>query len=254
MSDQHANHLTIPWCRYWTRLDEPVHLSDEGILSDPADWIGKHYNSHLLKTAHIPLQGCVVLTGDPGMGKSTELNNFSSQIKGQDFLIKKHCRSFPSPDNFSQKVFGCNEWLQWRTSQDRRMTLLLDGIDEGIKKISDFLLFLREELSTQPIKRLSLVLVCRSADWPFSQGQDLLELWGNTSRPSFFELCPLTYEDIRLAAKNRNVDDQSFLKAIFDQHVEPLAARPVTLFFLLEKFKQGGGLPNSYRELYLGAR
>ena len=66
---------------------------------------------------------------------------------------------------------------------------------------------------------------------------------------AYYELCPLRRKDAALAAAARGADTDKFLEAVWQRGVTGLAARPVTLFFLLREFRNGE-LPATHRELY----
>jgi hypothetical protein len=264
-------HIEIPWKRFWIPLDTPIHVGDDGrgFLTDPE---GEYLHS-LNALAH-PLASsadypCLVLCGDPGLGKSTELSSLASTYQKtlgpSDNLIKLDFRDIPNENVFARKTFQSPQWQKW-TAGPGQMTLIIDSIDEGLIKIPSFLRYLRAELDLYPIGRLRLVLACRAAEWPRAEGKYLLDLWGArlgqneevnpTQDIKLFgtlELCPLRHQDVRLAATSYGLDPDLFLEAIYQKSLAGLACRPVTLLLLLREFKAKAKIPDTYRNLYESA-
>ena len=73
--------------------------------------------------------------------------------------------------------------------------------------------FLIDELKKYPIKRLSLRIACRTADWPNSLEDGLIQLWGKDA-VGVYELTPLRRADVIEAAKTNNLDHNVFLQEI----------------------------------------
>jgi hypothetical protein len=46
------------------------------------------------------------------------------------------------------------------------LTVVLDGLDEGLIKIKDFLSFVTFEFRSGPVDRLRFIAACRTTDWP----------------------------------------------------------------------------------------
>ncbi|HBE57380.1 MAG TPA: hypothetical protein DDW56_07565, partial [Cyanobacteria bacterium UBA11366] len=58
------------WKRFWCPRSGNINLGDRGYLVDPDSEWGQHFNPDLVSLdaiAHIP---CLVLLGEPGIGKS----------------------------------------------------------------------------------------------------------------------------------------------------------------------------------------
>jgi len=118
-------------------------------------------------------------------------------------------------------------------------------------RIPLFVEALTGELRRRPVERLRLILACRTAEWPTTAQEPLLSLWKLPHEECrVFELCPLRHADARMAAEACGVDAQEFMQAVYAAHVEPLAARPVTLSFLLREFQDAGRFAKTHRELY----
>ena len=193
------------------------------------------------------------MCGDPGSGKSTVLEQSrgvleNSQGQGGG-MIWLEFREIPNDSVFARRTFESPAWKMWLNSASK-LLLVLDGVDEGLLRIPNFVGYLASELRQVPIPRLRLVLVCRSANWPAIEGEQLISLWGHREKPPIFELCPLRQCDAELAAKTWGIDAHEFTQAVYRQSVVALAALPTTLFFLLSEFQGGGAFSGTHRELY----
>jgi hypothetical protein len=73
-------------------------------------------------------------------------------------------RSIPSEYTFLRRIKESSTWKSWEQC-DTILTLLLDGLDEGLIKIPDFIPFLTEELRGADLSRLRLVATCRTGSW-----------------------------------------------------------------------------------------
>src|SRR5262249_49867869 len=154
---------------------------------------------------------------------------------GDASIIWVRFRDIPDSSAFTRKVFESTRWKSWTRGKET-LTLALDGLDEGLIKIKDFVSFLTSELQSAPRDRLKLMIASRTADWPFAAGSELLRLFGSERTRSLWELCPLRRIDAELAADGFGVQQAPFLEQVFEKRVATLAARPVTLFFLMRQF------------------
>ncbi len=224
----------------------------DGFLDDPGDeWNRNHTVARSLGA--LVVKQCLVVSGEPGLGKSIALEqafpNINHSAGGDATTFWIRFRDIPDAAIFSKRVFDSARWQTWM-SGDGAITLVLDGLDEGLVKIRDFLSFLTAELQSAPIERLRLIMACRTADWPVAAGNKLLSLWNSDVAESFWELCPLRRKDVELAAGFRGVPSEPFLQQVYDKHVVTLAARPTTLFFLLRQFGKTGQLEGTHRDIY----
>ncbi len=253
----------IPWVRYWTPIDTPIHLEDgAGFLSDPEGRSNRYNNPNCLRIGDLLARRCLVLCGEPGMGKTTAIEdliagNSSPMTTHQQPLIHVAWETCSTLDDFDRKTFDSPKWLRWLES-DSELTLIVDGVDEAFWVVRNFVDRLRDRLSEDvPLHRLRLILACRRLEWPQNEGQALTDLWPREQthdakgRGPVFELCPLTRSAVRLAAEVLKVDPIEFFQAVFERQVQALAARPVTLLMLFaEVQKAGGRLSATHRELY----
>ena len=252
----------IPWKRFWCPLGRPIDCGPDakGFLSDPDSEFGKYQNPHTKPLLEfVPETGPLVLCGEPGMGKTTELERLLRQLRSEsdgaiERVIYLFSRDISDASDFRRRTVDSEKWKQWGADAST-MTLIVDGIDEGLIRVPNLINNLTGILRDASVERVRLILACRTAEWPPAQGADLLWLWNIDGRNPIIELCPLRDIDAQVAAKASSCDPAAFLKAIWEKQVVGLAARPITLSFLLKEFGTTQALPATHRELYeLGIR
>lgn len=124
---------------------------------------------------------CLILCGDPGIGKSTVIQQTKDVLKASlgksGHLILLDFRDLPNESVFARHTFDSTEWQLWRNSTGK-LLLVVDGVHEGLVKIPGFVSYLAAQLGREPLERLKLILACRSAEWPVNEGKQLISLWG----------------------------------------------------------------------------
>lgn len=158
----------LNWIRYWCPYPGRIHCGTSGaFLTDPEEKFFGSENSHLKKTdTLLPVLGPLVLCGEPGLGKSTELQGLSAKCtKEEGALLSIDFREIADFSSFSRTVFDSPQWVEW-VAGENRFTLIIDGVDEGIMRIPPFVESLTRELRQVPVIRLRLILACRTAEWP----------------------------------------------------------------------------------------
>ena len=256
VSTRQPSQKSIPWTRFWCPLGGVIHCGDDngGFLTDPEDKYGSIANPTVRRLSQLlPEAGPLVLCGEPGIGKSTELENVRAVLEGErdargEVLRWIVFRDVADVTEFRRLTVDSPQWQAWRTGT-ARMTLVVDGLDEGLLRVPNFVNDLTALLKDEPVSRLRLVLACRTAEWPLEMGRRLLALWPERETEPFYELCPLRRKDSELAASARGAEPDKFLQAVWKRGVMGLAARPITLFFLLGEFRDRE-LPATHRELY----
>lgn len=245
----------IPWDRFWVQLGGHIDCGHNGFLTDPeANRYGKAANPDVERLINLlPEAGPIILCGEPGVGKTTKLENLRENLERDpntdgENLFWVVFREIADLTEFRRQTVESAPWLEWRVGT-RRLTLIIDGVDEGLMRVPNFLIDLVALLKNEPLDRLRLILACRTAEWPMETGQTLLALWPTKAAEPIYELCPLRQRDAESAALFYGCEPEPFLNAVRDKSVVALAARPITLFFLLKEFRQHKALPSSHREL-----
>ena len=242
-----------PWKRFWCPRGGTISLADQGFLLDPNSEYAKYHESDVRSFESISDIDCLVLLGEPGIGKSTTLQaefekaRQAAEVTG-DLAVLFNLRDYSTDERLERKVFQSESILRWRDGEGL-LYLFLDSLDEGLLRIDNIASVLLTELKEFPCTRLRLRVACRPADWPVTLEQGLIDLWGE-AHVRTFELVPLRRVDVASAAQASGIEPDRLIQEVIDRDVVPLAIKPVTLKFLTATFLKDGTLPTSRVELY----
>lgn len=155
-----------------------------------------------------------------------------------------------------------------------------DGLDECLVLIDKAARILLDLLSQENQKRLKLRIACRTGAWSQALASELSKLFPGTantvrvderaslkrargekhsaadSKLHIWELLPLRRSDAitlasaRARTRGKAFDPAEFLAAVKNASLGPLAARPKTLFYLVDLFLQHQALPGDRWEIY----
>lgn len=262
------NSLHYPWKRLWCPREGNLNLSDRGYLWDP-EWLDlsgfdKSQLRSLDKLQEIP---CLVLLGEPGIGKSTAIEESFSLLKpsleAQGDLVKFfNLGNYGNEDRLILELFRNEQIRLWKDS-GHRLHLFLDSLDEGRLRIDQLASVLSTELRDLPIERLHLRITCRTAEWPAILEDNLKGMWAVTSADNethnpkkreapvqVFELAPLRRRDVEEALRLNGLDPEKLMEEIEKKDAVPFAIKPVTLGLLINLLKKEEQMPNSRVDLY----
>jgi predicted NACHT family NTPase len=96
------------WQRFWCPRSGHINLADGGYLYDPeAEW-GNAYNPDLVSFRAISQIPCLVLLGEPGIGKSQaierEQDKVADELKDTESeILSLNMRSFSSEERLVQR-------------------------------------------------------------------------------------------------------------------------------------------------------
>lgn len=234
------------WKRFWCPRTGTIKLTDGGYLQVPY--------SDVLPFESIASTQCLILLGEPGIGKSiamqTERQSIDSQVAqtgGKTLWLD--LREFGNEDRLIRELFENEEFTTWE-SGTHQLHVFLDALDEALLRIDQISAILVTKLQKYPVKRLYLRIACRTADWPNDLEQGVYGIWGKDS-VKIYELAPLRWQDVIEAAQVNGLDPEAFLKEIDRVKVVPLAIKPVTLELLINTYRRHGNLPKTQAGLYL---
>ena len=253
----------LPFTRFWLPFRGtgenhgiPTIRLYDGILPDPEDEFGKFSNPGLQTIGEIKQKRCFALLGQPGLGKTIVIEQWIEELiqstNPQDAIIHLTGRGLAAPDEIRHDTIESTEWRRAR-SAGGEITLVLDGLDEALQRLPVLLTTLQKCLRNESPNRTRLVLVSRVADWRDSRAEQLFALWPADDRGGAFELCPLRWRDVRLAAEKSGLNADKFQTAVIERRVSWMAGRPKLLLMLLDEFRQHRHLPDSRRELFCRA-
>jgi len=242
------------WKRFWCPRTAQINLGDRGYLADPtSDW-GKQYNPELVELEAIADVPCLILLGEPGIGKSKAINKAREIQACEQKSLPLDLHSYGSENRLIENLFESSEFRAW-VEGNYPLYVFLDSLDECLLRIGNVTALLAEEFKRHQDKtnRLFLRIACRTAVWQSSFEEQLKQIWGK-DKVKVYELAPLRWLDIKHAAEYEGIKEPDlFMQEIEDKRVVPLAIKPITLGFLLNRYCRDGQFPEKQTlcDLYL---
>lgn len=206
------------WKRFWCPRTSSIGLADGGYLSDPdAEW-GKSYKQNLVTLEEVADIPCLVLLGEPGIGKSREMVELSRHTN--KFINEEDQILFLDIENYNEQkihsdLFESEEFTNWINSTDW-LYLFIDSFEQGWLTCQNLPKLLTNEFEkldkvpkSKPLKpiiylhlalktgflqisrlnRLHIRIACRA--FTFSAVESVFKgLWGN--RMLVYDLFPLS--------------------------------------------------------------
>jgi predicted NACHT family NTPase len=245
--------MHFEWNRFWCPRSGHTVLDEHGFLLDPETEYGLRLNPDVVNFGTLAAQPCVVLLGEPGIGKSTALEDHRSQIEAEaqragEHILWRNLNPYTSDAHLVQSVFEDAQITAWRAGSGI-LHLFLDSVDECLIRIDSLAALLAEQLRRLPAERLRLRIACRTAVWPGLLEDQLQRLWGDDA-VAVYELAPLRRLDVAQAATASGIDSTAFLAEVEHREAGALASKPVTVRFLLSAYQRSGGFPSTQVELY----
>lgn len=195
---------------------------------------------------------CLVLRGEPGMGKSTEIDKFYELQTDDENSIKLNFNlsSYGDEGRLVKEIFESDKINHWKVDSSN-LYLFLDSLDEAILDIKTLALLFADRIETLPKERLFLRIACRTAEWSNLSVLEnkLKEIW-KEDNCQILQIAPLQQYDVETAAQSESLDSQKFIAEIFNKNVSALASKPVTLQFLLGLFEKNESFPSTQTKLY----
>jgi predicted NACHT family NTPase len=246
------------WKRFWCPRSSQINLGDRGYLTDPESEYGKYANPELVGLEVIADVLCLVLLGEPGIGKSQELINLKdfteNNLDDGHKVLEVNLRSCTS---LKEDLFKDEQFIAWKDGT-HRLYLFLDSLDEGLLQIQTLATQLvdtfKKSQYRDKLSCLYLRIACRTAVFPNFLEEGLKELW-QESNVGIYELAPLRRIDVQASVAAHGLDANTFLEEVDHKGVVPFAIKPITLKFLLNTFqKNNGQFPpdQTLVDLYLG--
>jgi len=243
-----------PWKRFWCDREDRFDLDQSGYLGDPEEEFAFTYRKNVHTLEQIGEKPCLVLLGEPGIGKSTELRAEYRRIHdisdtSKNVFLFKDLNQYGDEDRLIREIFESEIVRKWK-NEDSTLHLFLDSLDECRLQLNHIAKILQAQLLSLKnfSSQLRLKIVCRTAKWPSSLENTFAQLWG--TEVGFFELVPLRQKDVAAIARANQIDDHAFLNAVEAKEAQPLAMKPLTLQMLLNLYSKHQQLPNGQDEIY----
>lgn len=243
------------WKRYWVSFkNDGISLTDHGFLEDPTGEFGKYVSPNLATLEDLSKIGCLILVGEPGIGKSTEiidLYHATQREAGENHTLLIDLKSVMTPDSFIDRLTYDPRYKNW-SENNEPLYLFLDSFDEGTFSFPRFANAFSTLLTDhyRNISNLYLRISCRTALWPSYMEGSLIVLWEEENCQTH-ELCPLTKKDVEVALDTQGIDKKAFLAEVESKEVSGLAGKPLTLNFLMDVFIENKGhLPDKKSDIY----
>jgi predicted NACHT family NTPase len=243
----------FPWKRFWCPREGIINLADGGYLYIPDTFINLRGELDPVPIENLENTPCLILLGEPGIGKSTEIAKYEAVVKERiqeigDSFLSFDLRDYQSDQRLFQSLFGNLVFEQW-IEGIHQLYFFLDSLDEALININTLATSLIRELSQYPTERMRFRIACRTADWPLILENGLTDLWGK-EHVGVYELTPLRRVDVIEASVSSGVDSVQFIDEVAQKEAQPFAIKPVTLNFLLNIYRKEGHFPKSKTALY----
>ncbi|NJM66264.1 MAG: hypothetical protein HC851_11695 [Acaryochloris sp. RU_4_1] len=230
------------WKRFWCPRSSQINLGDRGgYLTDPESEHGKYANPNLVGLEAIPDVPCLVLLGEPGIGKSQELINLKDytekNLDSGHEILELNLRSCTS---LKEDLLQDEQFIAWKDGT-HRLYLFLDSLDEGLLQIQTLATQLvdtfKKSQYSNKLSRLYIRIACRTAVFPNILEEGLKDLW-QESNVGIYELAPLRRVDVQSSLTAHGLDADTFLREVDRKGVVPFVIKPITLKFLLNIFQK----------------
>ena len=142
---------------------------DGGYLVDPESELGKYYSTDVLPFEAIETFPCLILLGEPGIGKTTALDKeherwTANTAEGADELLSVDLRAYSTDQRLVQGGFDSAGARRW-TAGTSLLTMFFDSLDEGLLQIRNISAVLSSEFRQLPAQRQRIRIACRSYEW-----------------------------------------------------------------------------------------
>jgi hypothetical protein len=236
------------WDRYWVPREGALAFDDEGFLLEPykdPQW-RKLQRTDIVEYREIDVKPCLVLLGEPGIGKTFALDGQRS-VGNSLFL---NLGTYGDEQRLIDDLFGNNQFRSW-LDDGRELRLFLDSFDECLLRLDNVASLLADQIQRlKTISGLSFRIASRTAEWRTGLEESMRKVWGSEN-VGVYELAPPTRDQVRVALEAESISPPPFIQEVIDREVVSFAIKPLTLDLLVRIWKKrGGSLPPTQKEIY----
>jgi hypothetical protein len=201
--------------RYWVPRPALATVDGAGFLVDPDGEWGPAVSPGAVALSTLDAKRVLVLLGEPGMGKSTEVAADAERLRtlggASETVLHVDLRDYESVVDLRDSVLRGPEVTAWRLDGTSRLTLTFDSLDEGLLATSQLADGLARELAVFARDpglnaRLRVRITCRTAVWPDSAEMKLRAGWGDEHVITCV-LAPLRRVDVTNALRDAGIAD-----------------------------------------------
>lgn len=225
------------WARYCIPRGRLVHYDEHGFPRDPKI-LRKYLQPAAVRLTKVLQRSWVVLTGEPGIGKSDAIRQLVAQAPDQERLFVDLAERIDP----QQDLYMTRQFKAWQAG--RPLHLFIDSLDEDPDVLAGLLPRLRKP---EGRGELRLRIACRTGAVPELLQTAQPELWGDPKGLRVYELMPLCRRDIE---QHVGTDAAGFLARVVERGAAPLASRPVCLQFFRQEYANTRDLPDRRWKLY----
>ncbi|MFI7120229.1 NACHT domain-containing protein [Amycolatopsis sp. NPDC049868] len=219
--------------------DPPFTLDADGFLPPPDD-----HEAEWLRPSEASSSGAWVLLGEPGSGKTTTFNAFSSEhdqaappLPGQPGTVWVTGSQLADISSAQEVVGVYLDALPASTDlagEGADLVLVIDQLDES-PFLRHFPNWLKKKLAARNTDRLRIWIACRTAEYRHELTQILEHALTSCV---VGDLAPLTRPDATELVASTGADASAFLSTVVDNAAGVLASVPLTLRVLLSAYAQ----------------
>ncbi|MCK9638842.1 MAG: hypothetical protein M0R39_02955 [Prolixibacteraceae bacterium] len=244
---------TYNWKRFWYKPEDTMVLDDSGFLFDP-ELKNKYFKTTTaVSFDQIDNIQCLILLGEPGIGKSMTLQSEFKSLKERSkykYLVYKDLNEYSDENRLINEIFRSIEINDWLKSEDE-LIIFLDSYDECLLEIKKLTSIIKVQLKQfeDLSARISLRIACRTGYWTDSL-TSFFELYFGEDKVAIYVLAPLRKKEVEIAVQLSGITTESFFSEVIKKSVQPLAINPLTLEFLLQDYKLNNQFPSTRAELF----
>lgn len=200
---------------------------------------GKHadfYNKEVTDfSTAIEDQNCLILMGESGVGKTEYLKHHFKELSHPKLWID--LKRITDENSIESEIF--NKKFKALYKNNDFVYIFMDGLDEALFDFNKVYFSILSKLKVYDHTKIKLILSCRTYYFPSSFEQELKDYFDILSENNIvFDLTPFTKEDVQNCIESFgviNVND--FFTAVDRCNLTPFLAKPITLFSIIEQFK-----------------